>query len=425
MTGDSSSPHQEIVIVRRRGGDDGAAAKGGAWKIAYADFVTAMMAFFLVMWLINASNEETRAQVASYFNPIKLTDSSTGKRGLKDKKDSKSSKAGEGEGEAGGVPPSAADAHKEAGMMANPDRMLAAIEAKLVDAKASPDAKGGGQIRDLIPEPQDPIGDGIGDPFDPQSVPHSEAGDVAASTPSKTIPPGAEHNAANELPSGETRSSAAAIENSGLKGKPQAANTEIRPDSKSKGISEQTPLPPHQATDATPAMGSKTPPGTSTEETPNLQSAFARELQAEIATKLGTDLDKLPASVEIKSTDEGTLISLTDKQSFGMFRSGSAEPEPEMVRLVETIAGVLGPKPGYIVIRGHTDSRPYRNKKYDNWQLSTSRAHLAQYMLIRGGLDGSRIRRIEGVADRDPKIPEDPEAPENRRIEILLGSDSP
>jgi chemotaxis protein MotB len=86
------NPAPEIVIIRRGGGEDQAGAKGGAWKIAYADFVTAMMAFFLVMWLINASNEETRAQVASYFNPIKLTDSTTGARSLKDMKESRSAK---------------------------------------------------------------------------------------------------------------------------------------------------------------------------------------------------------------------------------------------------------------------------------------------------------------------------------------------
>ena len=74
---------------------------------------------------------------------------------------------------------------------------------------------------------------------------------------------------------------------------------------------------------------------------------------------------------------------------------------------------------------GHTDSRPYKNKKYDNWQLSTARAHLAQYMLVRGGLDEKRIRRVEGVADREPRLPEDPQAPENRRIEILLGRNDP
>lgn len=45
---------------------------GGSWKIAYADFVTAMMAFFLVMWLINATTEEQRKGIASFFNPLAM-----------------------------------------------------------------------------------------------------------------------------------------------------------------------------------------------------------------------------------------------------------------------------------------------------------------------------------------------------------------
>ena len=96
-----------------------------------------------------------------------------------------------------------------------------------------------------------------------------------------------------------------------------------------------------------------------------------------------------------------------------------------MLALVNAIAASLARHDGYIVVKGHTDSKPYRNKKYDNWQLSTARAHLAQYMLVRGGLDEKRIRRVEGVADREPRLPDDPQAPENRRIEILLGSVKP
>ncbi len=42
---------------------------GGAWKVAYADFVTAMMAFFLLMWLLNATTEDQRKGIADYFNP--------------------------------------------------------------------------------------------------------------------------------------------------------------------------------------------------------------------------------------------------------------------------------------------------------------------------------------------------------------------
>src|ERR1700683_1797838 len=45
---------------------------GGAWKVAYADFVTAMMAFFLLMWLLNATTEEQRKGLADYFRPHNL-----------------------------------------------------------------------------------------------------------------------------------------------------------------------------------------------------------------------------------------------------------------------------------------------------------------------------------------------------------------
>src|SRR5665647_1177954 len=45
---------------------------GGAWKVAYADFVTAMMAFFLLMWLLNATTEEQRKGLADYFAPSNL-----------------------------------------------------------------------------------------------------------------------------------------------------------------------------------------------------------------------------------------------------------------------------------------------------------------------------------------------------------------
>jgi chemotaxis protein MotB len=81
-TANHAEPHQEILIIRHGGHDDHDDHHGGAWKIAFADFMTAMMCFFLVMWLINAANEETKAAVASYFNPIKLTDKNASRRGL-------------------------------------------------------------------------------------------------------------------------------------------------------------------------------------------------------------------------------------------------------------------------------------------------------------------------------------------------------
>ena len=75
--------HQEIIIIKR-GGDGEEGHHGGAWKIAFADFMTAMMALFLVLWLINAANEETKKAVASYFNPVKLVDRNRSVKGLHD-----------------------------------------------------------------------------------------------------------------------------------------------------------------------------------------------------------------------------------------------------------------------------------------------------------------------------------------------------
>jgi len=74
----------ELVIIRRRSAFAEEAHHGGVWKIAYADFMTAMMAFFLVMWLLNALNQDQKQVVASYFNPIKLAENAPAPKGLKD-----------------------------------------------------------------------------------------------------------------------------------------------------------------------------------------------------------------------------------------------------------------------------------------------------------------------------------------------------
>ena len=65
-----------IVIKKKKGGHGG--HHGGAWKIAYADFVTAMMCFFLCMWLINTASVVTRENIASYFRKPSLFNEGTG-----------------------------------------------------------------------------------------------------------------------------------------------------------------------------------------------------------------------------------------------------------------------------------------------------------------------------------------------------------
>ncbi len=57
------------VIIKRKKVVGGGGHHGGAWKVAYADFVTAMMAFFMLMWLLNATTEQQRKGIADYFSP--------------------------------------------------------------------------------------------------------------------------------------------------------------------------------------------------------------------------------------------------------------------------------------------------------------------------------------------------------------------
>jgi chemotaxis protein MotB len=67
MAGAAPSGGGARVIIIKKKGKGHAAHHGGAWKVAYADFVTAMMAFFMVMWLLAQTDQQTRQQLSEYF----------------------------------------------------------------------------------------------------------------------------------------------------------------------------------------------------------------------------------------------------------------------------------------------------------------------------------------------------------------------
>ena len=72
------------IIVKRVRKSGGQPHHGGAWKVAYADFVTAMMAFFLLLWLLNATTEEQRTAISNYFAPASVSETKSGAGGLLD-----------------------------------------------------------------------------------------------------------------------------------------------------------------------------------------------------------------------------------------------------------------------------------------------------------------------------------------------------
>ncbi|WP_375260342.1 flagellar motor protein MotB [Palleronia sp.] len=74
---------QAPIIIKRKKNVSAEGHHGGAWKVAYADFVTAMMAFFLMMWLLNATTEDQKQGLADYFSPaIPLSTESGGSQSM-------------------------------------------------------------------------------------------------------------------------------------------------------------------------------------------------------------------------------------------------------------------------------------------------------------------------------------------------------
>ena len=70
------------IIIKRIKKSVGGGHHGGAWKVAYADFVTAMMAFFLLMWLINTTSPEQKRGIADYFAPASVSETTSGAGGI-------------------------------------------------------------------------------------------------------------------------------------------------------------------------------------------------------------------------------------------------------------------------------------------------------------------------------------------------------
>jgi chemotaxis protein MotB len=78
----ASATNQRPIVIKKVKKVSGGGHHGGAWKVAYADFVTAMMAFFLLMWLINTTSPEQRRGIAEFFAPASVSRSSSGAGGL-------------------------------------------------------------------------------------------------------------------------------------------------------------------------------------------------------------------------------------------------------------------------------------------------------------------------------------------------------
>ena len=64
--------NQKAIIIKKVKKHGGGGHHGGSWKVAYADFVTAMMAFFLLLWLLNMTSDEKRVRLSQYFKHFSI-----------------------------------------------------------------------------------------------------------------------------------------------------------------------------------------------------------------------------------------------------------------------------------------------------------------------------------------------------------------
>lgn len=372
----------EIIIIKRHGGHH-EGHHGGAWKIAYADFMTAMMAFFLVMWLINAANPQTKAALASYFNPVQLTDAKPSEKGVKQpakdakgEQDQMKSKVDGTQSKSGGSAKNGDDQtassgeetqYSDADFFENPYSVMSEIVNE-TGRNANISAKGEGGASTSGPATGAEGGEAYRDPFDPDFW-------------TKQV----------ELQTAER----------------QGGSAEAKADT-GKDINSEAA--------GTPATADAGKAETSS-------AAAAKELKAQIEKEIGGAAGKLAEGLLVTPTEGGLLVTVSEQSDAPMFGVGSAVPQRDMVVAMEKIGKLLSARKGAVAIRGHTDARPFKNGAYDNWRLSSDRAQSAYYMLIRGGLAESRVSQISGFADKRPQVPADPMAPANRRIEILLQTD--
>lgn len=161
-----------------------------------------------------------------------------------------------------------------------------------------------------------------------------------------------------------------------------------------------------------------------------LQAAEAKRFE-EVKQQIQQVIDKSPDlsglkdNLQIDQTPEGLRIQLLDKEKETMFASGSAEMAEKSRKLLSLVAQAVKELPNKLAISGHTDATPYVGVDgRSNWELSSDRANAARRVLVQNGVDPTHVQNVVGRADTDPFVKNNPTDPQNRRISIILLSET-
>ena len=154
-----------------------------------------------------------------------------------------------------------------------------------------------------------------------------------------------------------------------------------------------------------------------------LEQRRMQELFQELKDRIEQNqtLQEFKDQLLIDITDEGLRIQIVDRSGRPMFDSGRAELKYYSQDILFELAKTLGSVNNKLSITGHTDSTPFSGRPgYTNWELSADRANTARRALVAGGVRQQQIARVVGLSDSVLFDKEDPNAPVNRRISIIV-----
>jgi len=370
---------------------------GGAWKVAYADFVTAMMAFFLLMWLLNATTEAQRRGIADYFSPI-----------------SPLSKGASGSGKPfGGKTP------WDDGAMVS-DRGTVAVQQAVSPPVTDPDEDPPDHV-----QPQRTADAGQGAGAEDSDNPGRGPTGVAQAGQSQAGQAQAGQSQAGQAQAGQAQSGQAQA------GAQQAGQAQAGQSGQAlvmQAVAQQGTL--QAVAQAGQAAQGLEKAGLTPEEaaamaaprTPEQEQTAFRRAAQQIRDAVGKDpeLSDIAKQLAIDVTPEGLRIQLLDEEKRSMFQLGSSVLSDRARTLLQKVAPALARLSEDIAITGHTDAAPFPGVERTNWELSTERANATRRLLAESGLPDQRFRSVTGDADRDPLLPSDPLAAANRRMAIVL-----
>ena len=154
------------------------------------------------------------------------------------------------------------------------------------------------------------------------------------------------------------------------------------------------------------------------------ESARLSNLKAVLEKAIDSNLNmsQFKKQLKIDITSEGLRIQIVDDKNRPMFDSGHAVMKSYTRDILREIGKTLNQVPNRISLSGHTDATAYPGgeRGYSNWELSADRANASRRELVAGGLEGGKVLRVIGLSSAVPFAKDDPVAPVNRRISIIV-----